>query len=139
MTMKLITQTITSLTSPDYDINVYTEREFTDVDLTFYPLVYPGDPGYRHDQLFGNKDWDVKHGIPVADYTRWYTLKIPKNPRGPRYQEALGYLEALVTEGSFGDIWDLDGMDWTSCETVLTDAPYLIQEFMDELPKRGDR
>lgn len=132
--MQLITETVATLSQPDYDINVYTEPEFHHVDLTFYPLVYPGDAGYESEQMFGR---GVEDGFPVADYTRWFTLQIPKQARGPRYREALAYLEALVTDGSFGDIWDLDSMDWTSCDTSLTDPPVLIAEFVARLPRRG--
>ena len=132
--MQLITETVANLSSPDYDINVYTEAEFTDVDLTFYPLLYPGDKGYDAEHLFGNT---YDYGIPIADYTTFYTLKVPKKARGPRYREALQYLEALVTEGSFGDIWSIDGMDWTSCDTSLTDPPAVIAEFVAKLPRRG--
>lgn len=135
--MQLITETVANLSSPEYDINVYTEPEFTDVDLTFYPLQYPGDDGYKPEVLFGQDAYTWEDGIPVADYTRFYTLKVPKKARGPRYREALQYLEALVTEGSFGDIWNIDGMDWTSCDTSLVDPPALIAEFVAKLPRRG--
>jgi len=137
MKLATIKDEVQTIGSPEYDINIYTEREFTNVDLTFYPLLYPGDDGYKVEVLFGQAAYTWEDGIPVADYSRWYTLTIPKKMRGPRNRKALQYLESVVTEGSFGDIWDLDYMDWTSCDTSLIDPPSLIAEFMAKLPRKG--
>jgi hypothetical protein len=124
----------TSYSNPEYDINVSTDKSDTYVNLTFYPLRYPGDAGYNAELMF-NSTTDL--GLPLADYSTWYTLTIPKKVRGPRSREALQYLEKLVNEDSCGDEWDLEGMDWTSIEGVLTEAPTLIAEFMAKLPRRG--
>ena len=130
--MQLVTEQVKQLNEfVEYDINVVTDEERLTVSLTFYPLLYPGDAGYPV-----NKS-PYEHGFPIANYSKFYSLVIPKNPRGPLHREALRYLEDLVTEGSYGDVWDLDGMDWTSVDTVLVDAPQLIKEFVATLPRRG--
>lgn len=132
--MTMITEKIDTLNFVEYDINVVADEDTSTIDLVFYPLMYPGDAGYDGEALFGKGH---EFGFPVADYTRWYKLELPKNARGPRYRDALRYLEELVTGESFGDVWDVEGMDWVSCETVLTDPPALIAEFISKLPRRG--
>lgn len=132
--MQLITETVQEMAFVEYDINIHTDENDKNINLVFYPLLYPGDTGYNAEHLFGNV---YDYGIPIADYSRPYTLKIPKKARGPRYREAYAYLEEVVTDGSFGDIWDEDGMDWTSVENVLDNTSTLINEFRAKLPRRG--
>lgn len=130
--MKLITEKVTELGQADYDINVWSDNGM--VYLTFYPLVYPGDPGYPH----------LVYGFPTTDMSRFYSLSIPSNARGPRYREALAYLANVVEAERHespelypAPLWDSeDGMDWWSSDTVLTEAPELIVDFMSTLPRR---
>lgn len=134
MKLAIVTEKVRILTNPEYDINVSTDESDTYVNLTFYPLRYPGDAGYDAELMF-NSTTDL--GLPLADYSTWYTLRIPKNPRGPMHREAMQYLEKLVNEDSLGDEWNLEGMDWTSIEGVLTEAPLMIRDFVSKLPRRG--
>ena len=131
--MKTIDLEVRKMSFVEYDINVWTDEDSDAVSLVFYPLLYPGDEGYSAEKLFGS---ECDCGIPVADYGTSYVLRIPKGARGPRYREALAYLEKVVTYGSFGDVWSLDGMDWTSVENELDDSCALISEFRATLPRR---
>jgi hypothetical protein len=135
MIMKLITDEVRTLKLVEYDINIHTHKDDPFVNLVFYPLVYPGDEGYKANSWFGK---DYNYGIPIADYTHPHVLRIPKRARGPKYNEAFAYLEEVVVYGSDGDEWDVDGMDWTSVENVLDDTSALINEFRATLPRRAE-
>jgi hypothetical protein len=134
MTMKLITEKVLELGQAEFDINVWSEAGT--VYLTFYPLRYPGDSDYP--------DRDLAHGFPVLDTSRFYSLSIPSDARGPRYRDALAYLASMVEcerveapELYPVPLWDgYDGMDWWSSETLITDPPALIREFLATLPRR---
>jgi hypothetical protein len=132
----MISETVNQLQSPTYDINVWSREGY--VYLTFYPLRYPGDKYYP--------DADLEHGLPVVDTSTFYSLKIDRRSRGPLRRDALEYLRNLVNEDHFdnperypAELWDdEDGMDWWSCETVLTKAPELIRDFVSTLPGRSN-
>jgi hypothetical protein len=132
--MQLVTETVQGTSFVEYDINIHTNEDDEYINLVFYPLRYSGDPGYDAELMF-NSTSDI--GLPLADYSKPYALRIPKKARGPKYREAYAYLEEVVTYGSFGDVWDEDGMDWTSIENVLDDTSTLINEFRAKLPRRG--
>ena len=127
----LITEQVATLnTTEEYDINIWTDSGMTDLRLVFYPLLYPGDAGYPA--------VDLEHGLPVANQiNNFHVLSIPKDSRGPKRQQAIDYLLKLANEDSFDDPqFDLEFVEWTSCESVLRDAPALIREFQDTLPRR---
>lgn len=127
----LITEQVATLnTTEEYDINIWTDSGMTDLRLVFYPLLYPGDAGYPV--------VDLEHGLPVADQIHnFHVLSIPKDSRGPKRQQAIEYLLKLANEDSFDDPqFDLEFVEWTSCESVLRDAPALIREFQNTLPRR---
>jgi len=131
--MYKITEEVRKMTTGEYDINVWADNE-GDIDatwvvnLTFYPLKYPGDLGYPK---------NVGHGFPIVDTSTFHTLKIPVLHRGERIGQALRYLDLLVTDSSDDyDQFDLQEMDWWSNETVLENAPDYIQEFVTALPRR---
>lgn len=135
--MKLITEQVRQLnTRPDYDINVWSEGGY--VYVTFYPLRYPGDAGYP--------DADLIHGIPVVDTSEFYSLKIHRDARGPRFKDTLVFLKSMVNydhttlpETYPYEEWDdTEGMDWWSTESELAYAPSLIADFIKKLPRRGN-
>lgn len=143
MQLTKIDATVNSLQWPDYDINVWSEKG--NVYLTFYPLRYPGDKYYP--------DSDLVHGLPVADTSTFYSLKIDSRSRGPLRREALAYLRMLVNQDHYEDpkhhpnlVWDPneipvgDDMDWWSCESALINPPELIRDFIATVParQRGD-
>jgi hypothetical protein len=118
----------------EYDVNVWLSDDV--VNLTFYPIIYPGEIGYPN--------IDKQDPLPVMDTSTFYTLPIHLKARGPRYRNALTYLEGLVNEDHrlMPDIylqsdWLAEDMDWWSSENVLIGAPSLIVEFMSTLPRRG--
>lgn len=131
--MKLITEQVTELGQADYDINVWSDNGT--VYLTFYPLVYPGDVGYPDYYL---------NGFPITDTSKFYSLSVPTDARGPRYRQALEYLANVVEAERHeapelypAPLWNSeDGMDWWSCDTMLIDPPQLIAEFMAMLPRK---
>ena len=131
--MYRVKEKVRELATPDYDINVWADNTGEMdaswvVSLTFYRLKYPGDPDYQAD-LF--------HGLPIADTSDYYSLKIPVMHRGNRIAEAMHYLDTLVTNSSDDyDEFDTENMDWWSSEVVLEHPPALIKEFMDALPRR---
>lgn len=133
--MQLITEKVLKLGQAEFDINVWSDSGT--VYLTFYPLRYPGDADYP--------DRDLAHGFPVIDTSKFYSLAIPLDARGPRYRKALNYLMGVVEAERYeapelypAPLWNPHGdMDWWSCETLLTDAPPLIKEFMATLPRRN--
>ena len=132
--MYKVVEEVRELSTPDYDINVWADNEGNTMDaswvvnLTFYRLKYPGDPGYQAD-LF--------HGLPIADTSEYYALKIPVMHRGSRIAEAINYLDTLITNSSDDwDAFDVENMDWWSSEVVLEHPPAFIKEFMDTLPRR---
>jgi hypothetical protein len=106
----------------DYDINVWVDSEWDDVDrtvsLTFYPLVMDDAMGYM-----------------VTDPSTFYTLRISLWPRGPKHKAALQYIIGLVNEE---DTFDANYTEWWSNECVLVNPPELIADFMATLPRKGD-
>jgi len=132
--MKTIKAEVRQPSFVEYDINIHTDADDDFINLVFYPLRYPGDPGYDAELMF-NSTSDV--GLPLADYSKPYALRILKKARGSKHREAYAYLEEVVTFDSFGDVWDEDGMDWTSIENVLNDTSTLINEFRAKLPRCG--
>ncbi len=133
--MYKVKEKIRKLTTGEYDINVWADNDGEidaswTVSLTFYPLKYPGDPGYPKMGKFQ---------MPTVDTSTFYTLQIPVLHRGDRIREALRYLDYLVTDSSDDyDQFDLQEMDWWSNETVLENPPAFIKEFMLTLPRRED-
>jgi hypothetical protein len=131
--MYKITEEVRQLTTGEYDINVWSDNEGEIdaswvINLSFYPLRYPGESGYPRRET---------HGFPIVDTSVDYTLKIPVLHRGNRIGDALRYLDYLVTGSSDDyDQFDLQYMDWWSNETVLDNAPEFIKEFMATLPRR---
>lgn len=119
----------------EYDINVWSEENH--VYVTFYPLRYPGDDGYQ--------DSDLSHGFPIVDTSEFYSLKIHRDARGPKFRDALKFLKSLVNydhetmpDNHPYEEWnDEDGMDWWSTESELSFGPALITDFIDRLPRRG--
>ena len=132
--MQLVTETVQGTSFVEYDINIHTDEDDDFINLVFYPLRYPGDAGYDAELMFNSTS---NEGLPLADYSKPYALRILKKARGPKHREAYAYLEEVVTFGSFGDIWDEDGMDWTSIENVLNDTSTLINEFRAKLLRCG--
>jgi hypothetical protein len=131
--MYKVTEKVRQLTTGEYDINVWADND-NEVDaswivnLTFYPLAFPGDSNYPKRET---------HGFPVVDTSTFYTLKLPVLHRGNRIGEALRYLDYLVTGSSDDyDQFDLRYMDWWSSETVLDNPPDFIAEFVATLPRR---
>ena len=117
--MKLIEDTVVDYPiTGQYDINVWCTSAWDDhdhtVSLTFYPITM-GDDGFY-----------------VTNTSEFYTLRISLWPRGPRQRAALKYITDLVNEE---DVFDPSDMDWWSNESVLVNAPDLIQEFRDSLPR----
>lgn len=134
--MKQIKEQVKQLNNKvEYDINVWSEDGY--VYVTFYPLRYPGDDGYQDSDLF--------HGFPVIDTSEFYSLKIHRDARGPRFREALKFLKSMVNydHETIPDIYpapewdDEDGMDWWSTESELSFGPVLITDFIDRLPRRS--
>jgi hypothetical protein len=130
--MKQIKEKIRLMSTPDYDINVWSDNEGDmdaswTVNLTFYRLKYPGDQDYP----------ESGQGFPIVDTSDYHTLKIPVMHRGDRIAEAMHYLDTLVVNSSDDfDQFNQDNMDWWSSEVVLEHPPALIKEFMDTLPRR---
>ena len=124
----------TMTTRAHYDINVWSEAG--KVYLTFYPLRYPDEDNYP------NKV--TEDSLPVMDTSVFFTLGIPADARGPRYRNALSYLETLVNEDHrlMPEIYPApewttgDDMDWWNTELCLTNPPQLIAEFMAVLPRK---
>lgn len=119
--MKLIEETVVEYPmTMQYDINVWCEHDWDDMDrtvsLTFYPL-YTGKDGYLH-----------------TDTSEFYTLRVSLWPRGPKQKAALSYLQALVNSDS---VFDANYTDWWSNECILDDAPELIKEFQASLPRKS--
>ena len=136
MKLSKVTDTVSTLTPVEYDINVWSDEGY--VHLTFYPLRYPGDADYPHD--------DLDHGLPLLNTSKYYSLDIPVDARGPRSRKALEFLKGLVNydhvampERFPAPLWDTEGhMDWWSTETELVYGPELITDFMATLPRRAD-
>jgi len=112
----------------EYDINVWTEACMPDVHLVFYPLLYPEDAEYPYE--------DLVHGLPVANYDKFWVMPVLKNARGPKMREAYEYLMRLVNEDSWTEDFDDNFVEWTSCESALHDAPELIRQYQATLPRR---
>jgi hypothetical protein len=120
--MKLIEETVAEYPATmDYDINIWCDSEWDDMDrtvsLTFYPL-YMGEDGNLH-----------------TDTSTFYTLRVSLWPRGPKQKAALSYLESLVNSDS---VFDANYTDWWSNECILDDAPELIKQFQASLPRKGE-
>ena len=118
--MKIIEDTVVDYPiTGQYDINVWCTSAWDDhdrtVSLTFYPLIM---------------DDAIK--CLVTDTSEFYTLRISLWPRGPRQRAALKYITDLVNKE---DVFDPSEMDWWSNESVLVNAPDMIQEFRDNLPR----
>ena len=121
MKLSMIEDTVVEYpTTLEYDINVWCDHEWDDMDrtvaLTFYPL-YMGEDGNLH-----------------TDTSEFYTLRVSLWPRGPKHKAALSYLQALVNSDS---VFDAEYTDWWSNECILEDAPELIQEFRASLPRKS--
>lgn len=135
--MRAINQQVKVLhTTPDYDINVWSRDGY--VYVTFYPLRYPSDAEYP--------DTDLIHGLPVVDTSEFYSLKIHRDARGPRFKDTLRFLKSMVNydhetlpDNFPTEVWDdTDGMDWWSTESELAYAPSLITDFIKKLPRRDN-
>lgn len=132
--MQFINEQVATVRTGEYDINVWTDNEFPMdtswvIHLTFYPLMWPGDPGYPQGE---------RHGLPLVDTSTFYGLNVPLYTRGKRASDAVAYLKELVNNScEDGDEFSLKSMDWWSNEIVLTNPPALIQEFINALPRRG--
>lgn len=118
--MKMIEDTVVDYPiTGQYDINVWCDSEWDNQDrtvsITFYPLVL--------DEI--DDCW-------VMDTTEFYTLSISLWPRGPKQKAALKYIVDLVNQE---DTFDGNYTDWWSNESVLVNAPSMIQEFLDRLPR----
>jgi hypothetical protein len=133
--MRAIKEQVKPMTFVEYDINVWSEDGY--VYLTCYPLRYPGDAEYP--------DADLVHRMPVIDTSEFYSLKIHRDVRGPRFRDALTFLKSMVNydhetlpDNFPTEVWDdEDGMDWWSTESELAYAPTLITNFIARLPRRG--
>jgi hypothetical protein len=120
MAMKTIEDTVVDYPiTGQYDINVWCDSEWDNQDrtvsITFYPLIM-----------------DDAMKCLVTDTSEFYTLNISLWPRGPKQKAALKYITDLVNEE---DTFDGNYTDWWSNESVLVNAPSMIQEFLDRLPR----
>ena len=105
----------------EYDINVWCDTEWAEndryVSLSFYPL------------------WMTPDGYLTPDTSIDYTLRVSLNPRGPQQKKALAYITDLVNSD---DVFSAEYTDWWSNECVLKDAPKLIEQFRNSLPRKGE-
>jgi hypothetical protein len=109
----------------EYDVNVWTSDRT--VYVTFYPLEY------------------LENGRATINTSKYYSLAIPGDARGPLYRQALAYLENLMNKDFdylnqpyLSDGWTLeDDLDWWTTDTGVLYPPKLIADFVASLSRKG--
>jgi hypothetical protein len=99
---------------------------FTDVDvvvkLVFHPLALATEQA---------EEW----AYYVLSTDKSHTLHLSSNPRGPKQREAVEYLMDLVSPDR-EIVFSTFVPSWCASQSVLEDAPQVIQDFMATLPVR---
>jgi hypothetical protein len=128
-----------------YDIEIKTVRTPTVpytgagpsvvVKLSFYPLVLTGGLHTTKTERLkdrGGEEW----AYYVRSTDKSHTLQLSASPRGPKQREAVDYLIGLVVPDR-AVLYDYSFKpSWCASQSVLEDAPQVIQDFMATLPVR---